>query len=125
MNSDNNFASRDDMTEMSKSVGSLANQISILVTELKNDRKSADNRELKHNKDVDSLKLELKEEIRLAAAERKELRASMQKLRERIIPVESISETIKSISTKIIGSLLLMSLAGGIGVFALIKFTGA
>lgn len=121
---DERFASHDDVKEMSNNVHLLTNQISNLVVELKNDRKSADEREARHNKDVDELKAALEKESNIALIDRKELREDVQKIKERLIPVENISKLIKNIATKIIGSLALMFIVGGTSVFAMIKYIG-
>lgn len=124
MNDPSKFASHDDVKEIANSMHLLTNQISNLVVELKSDRKSADERETRHNKDVDELKVALEKERDIASIDRKEFRQDVQKIKERLIPVENISKAIKNISMKIIGSLALMFVVGGMSVFAMVKYTG-
>ena len=53
-----------------------------------------------------------------------ENRIKNEDLDKRLIPVEGISKTISSIATKIIGSLFLVFILGGVSIFVLIKALG-
>ena len=81
--------------------------------------------EKRNDKRIDKLELEAKEDRKSASASRKDMHKEISDLSERVIPTELMTKTVTTLSNKIIGTLVVLFVTGGVTAFILIRESGA
>lgn len=116
---------RSDMRELIKVVSESTVAVSNLAIKVEHQSDLHESSEKRNDKRLDKIEKEAKEDREKSAASRKEMHSDISDIKERLGPLESLKNIISTISTKLIGSLILMFVGGGIGIFAIIKTLGA
>ncbi len=125
MADDSSYASKEDFNQILKAIGESTTAVSNLAVKLEHQSSLIEAAEKRNDKRIDKLELEAKEDRKSSSASRKEMHKEITDLGQRLIPTELMTETITKLSNKIIGTLAVSFIVGGIGVFAIFKAMGA
>jgi Fe2+ transport system protein B len=119
------YASKDDVQSILKAMGESTSAISNLAIKLEHQSSLIEASEKRNDKRIEKLEVEAKEDRKSAAASRKEIHKDIAAMVGRLIPVESMTSIIKTISTRIIGTLVTLFITGGVSVyFVMTKLLG-
>ena len=121
---DPEYASHEDVKAIIEAVGKSTAAISNLALKLEHQSEILEANEKRNDKRLDKIEAEAKEDRVSSSKARKELHEEVSNIKERLKPVEGISGVIKDIAVKLIGSLALTFIVGGISVFAIVKSLG-
>jgi len=119
------YASKDDVQSILKAMGESTSAISNLAIKLEHQSSLIEAAEKRNDKRIEKLEVEAKEDRHAAAASRKEMHKEISIISSRLVPTELMTETIKKISTKIIGTLITLFITGGVSVYFLTKLLGS
>ena len=108
------YASHEDIKLIVQAVSDLTRATGEMVIRFDHQASLFKASEERREKEHDKMELEIKAN-----------RLSNEAIEKRLIPVEGTNKLISSIATKIIGSLVLVFILGGVGIFAAIKLSGA
>lgn len=111
------YASKDDVQSILKAMGESTSAISNLAIKLEHQSVLMEKSEERNVKRIDKLEVEAKEDRKESAASRKEMHEKITIIGGRLIPVESMTKIIKTISTRIIGTLITSFITGGVFVY--------
>lgn len=115
------YASKEDVQSILKAMGESTSAISNLAIKLEHQSELIEASDKRNDKRIEKLEIEAKEDRKASAASRKEMHKEIAQISGRLMPVESITTIMKTIATRIIGTLITMFVVGGVGMFVLLK----
>jgi Fe2+ transport system protein B len=118
------YASKNDVQDILKAMGESTSAISNLAIKLEHQSTLIEASEKRNDKRIEKLEIEAKEDRRASAASRKEMHKEITTIAVRLVPVESMTSIIKTISTRIIGTLVTLFITGGVSVYFVMKLLG-
>jgi Fe2+ transport system protein B len=119
------YASKEDVQSILKAMGESTSAISNLAIKLEHQSSLIEASEKRNDKRIEKLEVEAKEDRKASASSRKEMHKEIAQISGRLMPVESITTIMKTIATRIIGTLITMFVVGGIGMFVILKILEA
>lgn len=119
------YALKDDVQSILKAMGESTAAISNLAIKLEHQSTLIEAAEKRNDKRIEKLEVEAKEDRKAAAASRKDMHKEIYLIGSRLIPVESISGILKTISVRIIGTLITMFIVGGVSAYFITKLLGS
>lgn len=111
------YASKDDVQDILKAMGESTSAISNLAIKLEHQSELIEASDKRNDKRIEKLEIEAKEDRQASAASRKEMHKDIAIIAVRLAPVESMTSIIKTISTRIIGTLVTLFITGGVSVY--------
>ncbi len=99
--------------------------ISNLAVKLEHQSSLIEASEERNDKRIDKLEVEAKEDRVSASSSRKEMHQEITNLAQRLIPTEIMTDSISKLTNKIIGSLFVAIIIGGVVAYGTIKALGA
>jgi Fe2+ transport system protein B len=119
------YASKEDVQSILKAMGESTSAISNLAIKLEHQSSLIEASEKRNDKRIEKLEIEAKEDRKSSAESRKEMHKEIAQISGRLMPVESITTIMKTIATRIIGTLITMFVVGGVGMFVILKILEA
>lgn len=121
---DPQYASHEDVRDIIRAVGESTAAVSNLAIKLEHQSSLFEASEKRNEKRLDKLEDDVKHDREKSGESRKAIHEDISKIKQRLKPVEGMSKVISQIGTKIIGSLAVTFIGGGVAIFAIIKAIG-
>jgi Fe2+ transport system protein B len=115
------YVSQEDFNSILRAMGESTTAISNLAIKLEHQSEIIEADAQRNDKRIDKLELKAEEERKTSAQSRKEMHKQIHSISERLVPTELVADTIKTISTKLISTLVILFVTGGFGMFMVLK----